>query len=343
MKKLKVLSLFSGIGAFEKALENLGIDYELINYCDIDESASKCYSAIHNISEELNLWDVATVNPEEIKNFDLLTHGSPCQSFSINGKQTGGKKGSGTVSSLLWETVRIIKDKRPKYVVWENVKNSLSTKHKPVVDEYIQTLNSFGYSSFLPPKGYLTATGFGIPQKRDRVFIVSILNYSNKFEFPKPRKLKEKEDLKYFITFREKDNITQNFVKRYNEIHNTNITGDQFIDFVEKLPESRGCGNKNLGLYNFDELNRVTTSYGICPTFTCRGVQNYCTKFLYNRKIYKPSPRMCWRLMGFTDEDYSNCRTFSTDKELWDRAGNSIVVNIVEEIFKNLLKEYTSN
>ena len=111
MEKLRVLSLFSGIGAFEKALTNLGIPYELVNYCEINEHASKCYSLIHGVSENLNLKDVTKICPTELADFDLLTHGSPCQSFSLAGKQEGGEKNSGTQSSLLWETVRVVKHK----------------------------------------------------------------------------------------------------------------------------------------------------------------------------------------------------------------------------------------
>ena len=111
MEKLRVLSLFSGIGAFEKALTNLGIPHELVNYCEINEHASKCYSLIHGVSENLNLKDVTRICPPELADCDLLTHGSPCQSFSLAGKQEGGEKNSGTQSSLLWETVRVVKHK----------------------------------------------------------------------------------------------------------------------------------------------------------------------------------------------------------------------------------------
>ena len=92
---MKVLSLFSGIGAFEKALSRIGLKYEVVNYCEIDKHASKSYSAIHNVSEDLNLWDVTTIDTSKLPNdIDLITHGSPCQSFSIAGQQEGGDKGS---------------------------------------------------------------------------------------------------------------------------------------------------------------------------------------------------------------------------------------------------------
>lgn len=334
MNKLRVLSLFSGIGAFEKALTNLGVDYELVNYCEIDEHASKCYAAIHDVSEQLNLKDVTTINTEVLEDFDLLTHGSPCQSFSMAGKQEGGVKGSGTRSSLLWETVRIVKRKKPKYVIWENVKNVLSPKHKPVVDEYMQELENIGYSNYMPTNGFLNAKDYGIPQSRERVFIVSILGEHKPYEFPNGFELKR--DLAHFIDFREKDDITMNFYDRYLEVKG-DIQYDDFVKYLNELPVSKGIGTKKMGLYSFNEMDTITTCEGLTGTLTCRNVQNYNKKFLYKNKLYKPSPRMCFRLMGFTDEDFNKVENIGTDSQLWDRAGNSIVVNVVEEIFKKLL------
>lgn len=163
---LKVLSLFSGIGAFEKALEILKIDYELVNYCEIDKYASKSYSVIHNVSEELNLWDVTKIDTNKLpKDIDLLTHGSPCVSYSLAGKQAGGDKGSGTPSSLMWETVRIVEQLKPKYVLWENVKNVLSKKHKHNFDNYLKDLENLGYKNYYQ---VLNAKDYGIPQNRER-------------------------------------------------------------------------------------------------------------------------------------------------------------------------------
>ena len=333
MSKLRVLSLFSGIGAFEKALTNIGIDYELVNYCEIDNHASKCYSAIHNISEELNLIDVTKIDTSKLPDIDSITHGRPCQSFSMAGKQEGGVKGSGTTSSLLWETVRIVQDKLPKYVIWENVKNVLTPKHKPVVDDYIEELNKMGYTSYLPPKGYLNAKDFGIPQSRERVFIVSIRGEHEHFEFPKGFKLNH--DLSEFIDFRDEDDITYNFYRRYIEV-NGEISENDFLEYIDNLPVKKGIGTKKMGLYSFNEMDTITTCNGLTGTLTCRNVQNFNKKFWYNRRLYKPSPRMCFRLMGFTDDDFDKVKNIGTDKDLWNRAGNSIVVNVVEEIFKNL-------
>lgn len=118
---LKVLELFGGIGACTKALENLGIDFELVDYVEIDKFAVKSFNAIHNTNfqpQDICKWD---------KNLevDLIMHGSPCVDFSICGKQAGGDEGSGTRSSLMYETIRIVEKLKPKYVIWENVKNLL--------------------------------------------------------------------------------------------------------------------------------------------------------------------------------------------------------------------------
>jgi DNA (cytosine-5)-methyltransferase 1 len=114
IETLNLLSLFSGIGAFEMALNNLNIDFELLNYCEIDKFASKSYSLIHNVSEELNLGDITQIDIENLpSNIDIITHGSPCQSFSISGLQHGGNEGSGTRSSLMWNTVEIIRQHFP--------------------------------------------------------------------------------------------------------------------------------------------------------------------------------------------------------------------------------------
>lgn len=345
MKKLKVVSLFSGIGAFEKGLNNSNVLYELLNYCEIEPHASECYAKIHTTSEDKNLWDVTKVNAKEhnLEDVDLITHGSPCQDFSSAGKQKGGEEGSGTRSSLLWETIRIVKESNPKYVIWENVKNATTGKHKMVFEKYLNTLDDMGYNNYVPDKYVLNAKDYGIPQARERVFVVSIRKDvdSGEFKFPKPIHLTK--DLMDFADFRECDDITDNFYKRYLEIKNPNATYEEFVEYIDSLPIRKGIGTKVMGLYDFNEMDTITTCDGITGTLTCRNVQNYNKKFWYNKRLYKPSPRMCFRLMGFSDEDFEKVKNVGTDSKLWDRAGNSIVVNVVTEIFKVLLEEYIEN
>ena len=209
MDKLRVMSLFSGIGAFEKALTNLNVEYELVNFCEVDKYAAESYCAIHDEDINKNLGDITTVDIASLStDIDLLTHGSPCTSFSIAGLQKGGDEGSGTRSSLMWNSVEIIRHTKPKYVVWENVANVLSKAHKHNFDKYLHTLSKLGYTNY---HKVLNASDFGIPQNRKRIYVISIRNdIKQSFMFPEPninsklllRDLLEPNnevDLKYFI------------------------------------------------------------------------------------------------------------------------------------------------
>lgn len=163
MARLKLLELFGGIGACSKALERIGIDYELVDYVEIDKYAVASYNAIHGTNfepQDICDWD------KDVK-VDLLMHGSPCQDFSLAGHGLGGDEGSGTRSSLMYETIRIISKVKPKYVVWENVKNLLSKQHKHNFDNYINALSELGYKSYYK---VLNAKDFGIPQQRESVY-----------------------------------------------------------------------------------------------------------------------------------------------------------------------------
>ena len=205
---MKYLSLFSGIGAFEKALDRVGIEYELVGFSEIDKYTIKSYCAIHGVSEDLNLGDVSKIDLDKLKDLDidLITHGSPCQDFSIAGRLAGGDKGSGTRSSLMWCTVDIVEAVKPKYVIWENVKNLLSSKNRHNFDGYLQVMDELGYKSYYQ---VLNAKNYGIPQNRERVFTISIrkdlgLNYEFPVEVELTKKLKDvlekNVDEKYYLS-----------------------------------------------------------------------------------------------------------------------------------------------
>lgn len=203
---LKYLSLFSGIGSPEQALKNLGISFELVGFSEIDKFAIKSYCAVHGIDESLNLGDITKIKIEELpKDLDLITHGSPCQDFSVAGNGKGGDLGSGTRSSLMWNTVAICEHCQPKFVIWENVKNVLSKKHRHNFDKYLEEMDRIGYNNFYQ---ILNAKDYGVPQNRERIFVVSIRKDLNKdFEFPKGFDngirlkdiLEDEVDAKYYI------------------------------------------------------------------------------------------------------------------------------------------------
>ena len=182
---LKVLSLFSGIGAFERALEKLGVEHEVVAYCEIDKYASKAYSIIHGIPESKNLKDVTKVDILDIEDsVDLITYGFPCQDISNAGKQKGftDEEGNRTRSGLFFEALRIIDDYRPKFAIAENVKALTSKKFTEEFKIVLDSLDEVGYNNYW---AVLNAKDYGIPQNRERVFIISIRKDIDRgFTFP---------------------------------------------------------------------------------------------------------------------------------------------------------------
>lgn len=183
MKQVKILELFAGIGACSKALTNLGIEHEIVDAVEIDKYAIKSFNAIHGTNfepQDITKWD------KDIE-CDIIMHGSPCQDFSIAGRQAGGDEGSGTRSSLMYETLRIVEKLKPKVVIWENVKNLLSKKHRHNFDAYIGAMCDMGYNSCWQ---VLNAKDYGVPQNRERVFTVSLAaGWPGEFTFPPKQEL----------------------------------------------------------------------------------------------------------------------------------------------------------
>lgn len=344
MNKIKTLSLFSGIGAFEKGLQNLNIDYDLINYCEIDEKASKSYSIIHDISEEKNLKDITKIDEKKLpKDLDLITYGFPCQDISLAGKQKGFQDESGnkTRSGLFFDALRIIKETQPKFAIAENVKNLMSNKFKSEFETVLNSLEDVGYNNYYK---ILKSSNYGLPQARERVFIVSIRKDIDKgFVFPKPIKLEK--TLYECLDFRDnKDDLTKSFYNFYKEKINNLASYEDFIKYIEQIPiKENEIHTKDLKMYSFNEMNIITMLSGICGTLTCRNVINYNKKFFYNNKLYKPSPKMCFRLQGFTDEDYNKIKDIIKEKYIYKQIGNSIPVNFLYYIFKELFSQYNMN
>jgi DNA (cytosine-5)-methyltransferase 1 len=191
---MKLLSLFSGIGAFEKALDRLAVPYELVNFSEIDKYAIKSYCAIHGVDESKNLGDITKVDETKLPNdIDLVTYGFPCQDISIAGKQKGliNEDGTQTRSGLFFEALRIIEATQPKVAIAENVKNLVGKKFNAQFQVVLASLESAGYNNYYK---VLNAKDFGVPQNRERVFIVSIRKDidTGKFEFPHPFSLEKR-------------------------------------------------------------------------------------------------------------------------------------------------------
>ena len=317
-RKLKVLSLFSGIGAPEKALERLNIDYELINYCEIDKYASKSYSIIHNVSEDLNLGDITKIDIDKLRDFDLLTHGSPCQDFSFAGLKKGGDEGSGTRSSLMWNTVDIVSHCKPKYVIWENVKGVLAKTQIHNYKKYIDKMSELGYNNY---SEVLNSKDFGVAQSRNRLFVVSIRKDidNNTFSFPSgygyevtlKEVLDEVVDDRYYVTKILNPRKTKNYIQYDNSGKGYNSQGARLY-YLDKqmctLPKSNNGGKVKVLL---DEENMIA------------------------RKI---TPNEAWRLMGFSEEDFLKAKSSKgqSNSSLYGQAGNSIVLPVIKEILRCL-------
>lgn len=326
---MKLLSLFTGIGSFEKALHNISQQFELINYCEIDKYASRIYSYIHNVDESCNLWDVRKVDTSKLPAVDLITYGFPCQDISIAGEQKGfiDDNCNQTRSGLFFEALRIIEDTQPKYAIAENVKALTSKRFKAEFDAVLSSLNSAGYNNYWD---ILNSKDYGIPQSRERVFIVSIRKDIDDGLFCFPKRISPKLSLKdmlessvadkYYIRNDKADNVIQ---------HHKSVLepANKIIQIGQMYPESH---------FNNSERGRIYSKYGIAPTLKTVSGGGLQPKIIDNDAIRRLTPREYYRLMGFTDEDFNKIKDIS-DAQLYKTAGNSIVVNVLERIFEQLL------
>lgn len=263
MAPIKVLELFSGIGACSKALTNLGIEHEIVDSVEIDKYAIKSFNALHGTNfepQDITTWD------KDIQ-CDLIMHGSPCQDFSVAGKNAGGDKGSGTRSSLMYETLRIVEKLKPKYVIWENVKNLLSKKHRHNFDAYLVAMEKLGYNSYYQ---VLNAKNYGVPQNRERVFTVSIRNdgkFDSYFLFPEPIPLEMKLKDVLERDLDEKYYLSDNKVKtlKFSDISKT-------IRSSRRRSLDRNSGDivkiGDLDIKGQDLIRRVYDPGGVSPTLS---------------------------------------------------------------------------
>lgn len=180
---LRVFEAFAGYGSQAMALARMGIPYRVVGISEIDPYAIKAYMAVHG--ETKNWGDVTRMDWSQVEDFDLLTWSSPCQDFSNAGLQKGGEEGSGTRSSLLWHVKDAIAAKRPKYILFENVKGFVSSGNIGTYKALYEYLSKEGYSVFAK---VLNARDYGVPQNRERCYIVAILGDAW-YNFPQPKEL----------------------------------------------------------------------------------------------------------------------------------------------------------
>ena len=308
---IQTLELFGGIGAPRCALRNLGVDVKAIDYVEIDEKAVKSYNSIFSKDLEYRTQNVVGYNLKP----DILIHGSPCQDFSIAGKQAGADKETKTRSSLMWETINIIKQMgvwKPKVVIWENVKNVLSKHMIHNFNRYLSEMEKLGYTNSFE---ILNSLEFGLPQHRERVFTISMLD-GTKFDFNKLER-KSPRNIKEYL----EDTVEDKYiVSQPSMIKKINSTDGSFGGRVRVIK---------------DYCMTITTKQMRCPNSGVVDLGDGRYRYLTERE--------CWRLQGYDDEDFEAAlKVYPSIKgilngALYKQAGNSIPVTIFESIFKVLI------
>lgn len=365
-QKLAVVELFSGIGGYAEALRRNKMEHELKGISEINKYAIEAYKMLHG--DVMNLGDITTV--VKLPKVDLLCYSAPCTDISLAGSMKGMDRDSNTASSLLWEVERLLitskeSEELPKYLLMENVPMLVSKKFIHSFNEWLVFLESLGYKNYWQQ---LNAKDYGIPQTRNRVFLVSILNPSFEFEFPKAFPLEKNlidylepvVDEKYFISeaflLYCTDPTDRNGFIRGNRFkpHDTTKSRYAFTITTRKgstptdnyviVPEATLKGYKEAYLGDGIYINRPHQKRGcvqkgkiqtIKRTVSDLGVIVERDKALMIRRI---TPRESLRLMGWTDDRIDLIIDKFSDARLYTFAGNGIVIDVLCEIFKELFK-----
>lgn len=315
---LKVNELFTGIGAFRKALINLGIEHEIVGISEIDKYAIQSYTAMYG--DTRNYGDISKV--DKLDYADLWTYGFPCQDISLAGHKKGIVKGE-TRSGLLYEVERLLLKSKadnelPKYLIMENVKNLVGKQFRADFDKWLLFLESLGYTNYWQ---VLNSKNYRIPQSRERVFCVSILG-NELYKFPAKQELKltlkdmleENVDTKFYLNQEQVNNLRNSKYKK-------DALSIQTKDYSDTLCAIGTVKSVSLSGENI-QVDDTTKPYLLSD----------------NTLVRKLTPREYWRLTGFTDTDFDKAAKVCSNSQLYKQAGNSIVVQVLEGILKNLIR-----
>jgi DNA (cytosine-5)-methyltransferase 1 len=353
---LKIATVFSGIGAIEHALDRMQWKHKIIFACDIDKFVKQSYFANYDIDDERWYDDIKKIDGCKYHGVvDILAGGSPCQSFSMVGKRKGLDDLRGM---LVFEFIRLIKEIKPKVFIYENVRGLLSNYKGKTWEIICNEFKALGYNINYE---ILNAKDYGIPQNRERLFVVGLKDKNKSFSFPPKMELKlVMKDLledtvnpvfnlpPKGINFVTKDkNIKKKYTQINGEIALCQKRNQQFNwhgDFV--LYEPKEIDSK---YYLSDKVEKYVTATGTKNFYSKpkldldvarpllstmhkmhrAGVDNYVT---HSGRIRKLTPRECLRLMGFDDR----FKIVVSNTQMYKQAGNSIVVNILVELLNNL-------
>lgn len=380
-KPIRLIELFAGIGSQAKALGRLGANFEHYKVIEWDKYAIRSYNAIHDTNFETS--DITKIHAKDLEIIDtekyeyILTYSFPCQDLSLAGKGKGMEKGSGTRSGLLWEVERILNecDDKPQILLMENVPQVHSKKNIDDFKKWICALEKMGYSCFWDD---LNAKNYGIPQNRNRTFMVSILGNFN-YKFPKPFELTLKlkdmlEDVvsdDYYLSDAMMKTICGNAInKDLKDVYDRGKAKfNSEVAYTIITKPDRRVGDSNYIVDGFEEItvndylkikndtkkgyliatagdgidvssrmhhHRGTVQKEMIQTITTSG-GNERGVVESDLRIRKLTPKECWRLMGFDDVDFEKANEVNSNTQLYKQSGNSIVVDVLEAIFKQLL------
>ena len=334
---MKFLELCAGIGGFRQALENLGC--ECIGYSEIDKHAIKLYSAWYN--DECNFGDITKIEAEKLPDFELLVGGFPCQAFSVAGKRGGFNDTRGTI---FFDFARIMKAKKPKFAIFENVKGLLNHDGGKTYETMLRTLDELGYDA---QWGILNTKFHGLPQNRERVYIVANLRErsSTKILFERGNDSSDKMERTEQSTIGAMTGLY-----KIGDIDGLNTQYSRVYDSkgVSTTINAQGGGlGAKTGLYKIGTIgndslsNRIYSDKGVSATL-CAGNNGGGKRVggLYNigDKVRRLTPKECFRLQGFKDEmvelGYKLC---ISDTQLYKMAGNAVSVPVVEWVAQRVL------
>ena len=309
-KKLKdytFIDLFAGLGGFRLSLESLGA--RCVYSSEWDEPVRKVYEM--NFEDKPH-GDITKINEKDIPEHDILCAGFPCQAFSISGKQLGFEDSRGT---LFFDVARIVKEKKPKVVFMENVKNFASHDGGNTLNVVRKIMEEMGYTFYFK---ILNSVNFGIPQKRERIYMVCFRNDLSikNFDFPKSIKL-EKYVEDYLIT---EEELVKNLYIDREDIYYNGIEDNQYSNKTIRL----GIVNKG------GQGERIYSTKGIAITFSANGggIFSKTGGYLVNGKPRKLHPRECARLMGHPD----SYKISESNNQAYKQLGNSVVIDVLQYI-----------
>ena len=301
------IDLFAGLGGFRIALESLGAKCVYSN--EWDAAAQKVYAANFGDIPE---GDITKVDASSIPDHDILCAGFPCQAFSISGKQRGFEDSRGT---LFFDVARIVKEKRPKVVFMENVKNFATHDNGHTLEVVRSTMEELGYTFF---QKVLNSVDFGIPQKRERIYMVCFRNELNISDFTYPAPFPLKKHVEDFLL--EDETLVEDL---YVERPDTYFNGREDTSYSNK---SIRLGTVNKG----GQGERIYSTKGIAITLSAYGGGAFAKTggYLINGRTRRLHPRECARIMGYPD----TYQISDNANQAYKQFGNSVVIDVLQLI-----------